>query len=1175
MKQEVKNLAKTWLKNSEKYKSFSDKIYAKKMDKFFQNSRDKSVVISMMDKAFRPNKNRDIARVIGRIPHLSFLSFFEQILVGLFNVTRSFCYFFSIPLLKKFIYFTTSKYVLFGCDKTLEKRIRKNLQSGLNTNLNRVGELLLGEDDAKKRIEQYVRDLENPAINCISIKISTIYSQISSIAFEQTVLELVDRISIIYRAAKNNKYTCEKTGQKLTKLVNFDMEEYRDLAITVETFIRALSKDEFKDLTAGIALQAYLPDSFLYLQKITNWAKQRVENKGAPARVRIVKGANMDMELFESREKNWSAAPFSSKAMTDANYKKMIEFSLQKENISAVKIGVASHNLFDIGYVYLLAKQNDALDFVTFEMLSGMSEHVAKMFAKELKLNVLIYLPFSSKKDFVSSIGYLVRRLDENTSPDNYLRYLNGLEENQENLEMLEKKFEESLELKAQNNFPINRVQNRLQEGSVIDFDNFGKTYQSSEDTDFSLPQNYEFAQNIKNKWQNISNLKVCAVIAGREIPPLDESHKIKDHNTDEKIVGYYHGSTIEEAHEALICADTSDSWRNLSTRGRLSIIAKVVDNIRARRGDLIGIMALETGKSFIESDGEISEAIDFGNYYSHSLLQMESEVIFVNFSAKKNVLVLSPWNFPLAIPAGGIFAALIAGSNVIFKPSNLATAVGYELAKCFFDAGVPKDALQFIPSFNSAVAMELTKSKLIDMIVFTGGTNTALSIIKNNPEVKIIAETGGKNVTIVTKYADKDQAIKNVLQSAFSSAGQKCSATSIFALEEEIYDDEKFLHTLIDAVESLVVDYAWNLKTKVNSIIRKPTVDLEYGLTSLESHERWLVKPKCMNENKTLWTPGLKIGTKIGDKSHFTEFFGPVLAIMKIKDLQGGIELANSTGYGLTSALESLNKDEQLFWKGSIQAGNLYINRPSTGAIVERQPFGGMNKSAFGTGTKAGGLNYIYQFFNFSNDEAKKKSLKVVAPLLECEYFKKIAEDLTLRDEHSILAVLQDYITNYKNYFSQEFDYQKILGQSNITRFLQLPNIVIRADKSSACKDLILSILAAKLCVKKTTISIDVDVFEEKISQINKISSEILSGASLVKQDETSFANDMQNFKRARIIGKISLPFFKKKAATTGMSVIGEDLIYKGRVELLHYLQEQSISNNYHRFGYTSNNEL
>ena len=373
-------------------------------------------------------------------------------------------------------------------------------------------------------------------------------------------------------------------------------------------------------------------------------------------------------------------------------------------------------------------------------------------------------------------------------------------------------------------------------------------------------------------------------------------------------------------------------------------------------------------------------------------------------------------------------------------------------------------------------------------------------------------------------------------------------------------------MHTLVDAATSLTVDGAWNFKTKINPLIRKPLADLEYALTNLEPHERWLLKPKCLNKNQTLWSPGLKIGTKMGDKSHMTEFFGPVLTIMKIDNLEEGIKLVNDTGYGLTSALESLNDDEQNLWKEKIEAGNLYINRSSTGAVVERQPFGGMNKSAFGTGIKAGGLNYIYQFFNFDNASQVPNFKASQYVEIKGYNLKNVAEDLAKNDRHDILPVFKNYVNAYDQYFSQEIDYQKIPGQSNITRFLKLPNIAIRAHQSCSVKDLILAILAAKLCVNEVHLSIEKD---NLIEEINKISPAILWQVKIVIQNNEEFAQQIEKFKRVRIIGKNALDIFKQKAAKTGLAVIGEDVIYQGRVELLHYLQEQSVSNNYHRFGY------
>lgn len=224
----------------------------------------------------------------------------------------------------------------------------------------------------------------------------------------------------------------------------------------------------------------------------------------------------------------------------------------------------------------------------------------------------------------------------------------------------------------------------------------------------------------------------------------------------------------------------------------------------------------------------------------------------------------------------------------------------------------------------------------------------------------------------------------------------------------------------------------------------------------------------------------------------------------MKIDDLEQGIELVNSTGYGLTSALESLNDDEQLLWKDKIEAGNLYINRSSTGAVVERQPFGGMNKSAFGTGTKAGGLNYIYQFFNFDN-VSQIPNFKASQYVEVAGYnLKNIVEDLTKDDAHSILPVFKNYVNIFNQYFSQEIDYQKIPGQSNVTRFLKLPNIAIRTHHSCSIKDVIIAILAAKLCVHEITLSVD---NESVAAEIEKISPAILWHVKLAVQNNEEFS--------------------------------------------------------------------
>lgn len=1158
-----------WLKDSRKFLSWRDYRMAIKMNKLFEREKDKSILISIMDRAFRAKSKKDIAASITEIFEdegtPKFFNVLEKAGIFLFKSTSKFLYFFTVPLLKNYIIYFSSRYILFGEDKNLIQRIKANAGFNLSTNVNRVGELLLGEEEAKRRIKRYIKDLETVEIKCVSIKISTIYSQITSISFDDAVKDLTSAITLIYRAAKSNPYIDSK-GEKRYKLVNFDMEEYRDLSITVAVFKNALSSPEFLDLQAGIALQAYIPDSFLYLEEIIEFAKERLKKGGAPLRVRIVKGANMEMERFESLEKNWDLATFREKSLTDSNYKKMLLKALSPENIKAVHIGMASHNLFDIAYFYTIARSLDALDLCVFEMLSGMSEGVAKFLAKKHGLNVLLYLPFSSKEDFISSIGYLIRRLDENTGADNYLRYIHALSignrDEKTIWKILKEKFSHSLRLPVNSPLP-NRKQDRI-EGKCDELRSV--KFINEPDTDFSLKSNLKWAAHLREKYSNFSHFNVPSIVSGKQIYPV-EGNEVKIFNSTDKkkLIGSFYNADPAVASNALDYAiKNQEYWINLSFLEKKSILQKAVLNIKQRRGDFMGIMAIETGKVFTESDSEISEAIDFGNFYLNAFEKL-LKADFPKFKPLGLCLVLTPWNFPFAIPAGGIFAALITGNNVIFKPSNLASLTGYELAKCFWDAGVPNSALQFITSEKLETAVTLTKAKEVNFVVFTGSTETALNIISSKPDVKIAAETGGKNFTIATRYADRDSIIKNILHSAFSNSGQKCSATSVLALETELYRDHNFLSSLKDAVLSLKTGYSLLPYIKIGPLVRKPLPLLLQALTSLEEGEEWLVKPQILNNDHTLWSPGVKINVKRGSKSVCEEFFGPLLAIIEIKSLEEGIEIANKSGYGLTSGLESLSIKEQELWVRKIEAGNLYINRPTTGAMVERQPFGGFNKSAFGRGIKAGGENYIKQFLCFEKRE--KSVLKTDSK--NNVHLEKLASFLGIRKKILNNSTFAGYMEEYLNYFTAFTDTQQIPGQQNIVRFLPVSKMAVRILSGTTFEDALNMMFISLLMLKSATIIFETtashDIFlKEELFQL------LQKKFKIIIQNKTEFINIISSFERIKFASPSEVsPEILQEAAKKGVYISDERITKDPRLDLLHFVKEQSISYNYHRYGY------
>ncbi|MGH9114207.1 MAG: aldehyde dehydrogenase family protein, partial [Acidimicrobiales bacterium] len=329
-------------------------------------------------------------------------------------------------------------------------------------------------------------------------------------------------------------------------------------------------------------------------------------------------------------------------------------------------------------------------------------------------------------------------------------------------------------------------------------------------------------------------------------------------------------------------------------------------------------------------------------------------------FRPHGTVVVASPWNFPLSIPAGGVLAALAAGNAVILKPAPEAIAVAAEMARALWAGGVPAPALQFLPCVDGDASRLLITHPGVDSVVLTGSWDTARMFLGWRPALRLHAETSGKNAIVVTATADLDEAIADMVHSAFGHAGQKCSAASLAILESPVHDDPRFLGRLADAVRSLRCGPAWDPTTTMGPLIRPPEGPLLEALTTLSPGESWLVEPAPLDGHRHLWSPGVKIGVRPGSAFHLTECFGPVLGIMRAADLDQAIALQNQPAHGLTAGLHALDPAEIETWRDRVEAGNLYVNRGITGAVVQRQPFGGWKRSVVGPGAKAGGPNYV-----------------------------------------------------------------------------------------------------------------------------------------------------------------------------------------------------------------------
>ncbi|MDZ7724122.1 MAG: bifunctional proline dehydrogenase/L-glutamate gamma-semialdehyde dehydrogenase [candidate division KSB1 bacterium] len=964
--------------------------------------------------------------------------------------------------------------------------LKKRRKAGVRMNINHLGEAVLGEEELLDRLKTYLEDLKRPDIEYISVKISTIYSQISSLAFEHTTEILIDRLTQLFRAARDHEFV-RPDGSRGSKFVNLDMEEYRDMEITKEAFIRTLNMDEFKTHAAGIVLQAYIPDSYPMQKEITDWAKARVANGGAPIKLRIVKGANMEMELVESSIKNWPLAPYDNKLKVDANYRRMVQYGMQPENIEAVHLGIASHNLFELAYAYVLAQQNKVTQYFSFEMLEGMADHVRRAI-QETDEEMVLYAPVSTKEQFISAIAYLVRRLDENTGEENFLRYSPNLKVDSEEWAYLKQQFIDSCEHMDHVGDKPNRIQNRITETFP---DKMGPRvtgeFYNEPDTDWSLPGNRKWADNIRKTWMKSADtepVEIPLVINGKEINKKRETRDCIDPSQFHAKVrtAVYNMANEDDLEKAVQTAKKDpDGWRDKTARERHEILSRVAMELRTARGDLIGSAAANTGKVFTESDPEVSEAIDFVEFYGFEASHY-NDIENLSCSGKGVGLVISPWNFPIAIPCGGVVASLAAGNTVIFKPASDAVLTAYILCQCFWRAGVSQKTLQFVPCAGSKVGDKLTAHPDVDYIILTGGTDTGMRILKNRPDVFLAAETGGKNATIVTAMSDRDQAVKNIIHSAYSNCGQKCSATSMVILEKEVYEDEKFKKQLVDAAKSYSAGSAWEFHNKMGTLIHPPKGDLENAVSKLEPGESWALKPEMVDDNPYIWTPGIKYGVKPGSYTCMTEFFGPVIGVVCAENLDHAIEIVNSTGYGLTSGLESLDQREQEKWKQGIKAGNLYINRGTTGAVVLRQPFGGMGKSALGAGIKAGSPSYVAQFMNFTDtDMPPAGPIDKDHPLLKEAHHWKQELDWNMMsdlepDLRKTIRAIKSYIYHFELEFGRENDYFHLRGQDNILRYLPLGKVLVRVHKKDSLFEVLARIAAVHITGNELIVSLPPD---------------------------------------------------------------------------------------------------
>lgn len=837
--------------------------------------------------------------------------------------------------------------------------VRELRAAGLGFTLDLLGEAVISEPEAERYQQQYLDLLsglsaevnawpEDPQIDRddrgpiprvnVSLKLSALDARFNPADPDGTYDRVVDRLRPILRLA-----------QECDAFVNVDMEQYSYKPLTYEIFKRVLTEDEFRGVSdVGIVVQAYLQDSGDDLDSLLEWADER----GTPVAVRLVKGAYWDYETVVALSHGWPIPVYRQKWQSDDNFERLTRVLM--ENHARLRPAIASHNLRSLSHSLAWAKVLE-LPPGAFElqMLYGMAGDQAELFS-ELGHRVRIYTPFG---ELIPGMAYLVRRLLENTSNDSFLRHSYDASASIEELLMQPAKVGAKMPPPPADPEP---------------------EFRNEPPTDFSRAENRKAMKEALDEVRSQFGREYPLVIGGRAVDTTRKLTSVNPSNTAEK-VGVVACATADHATDAIEAARRAfPQWMRTSPEHRAEYLELTAAEMRMRRFELAAWMVFECGKPWREADADVAEAIDFCMYYAQQMrrlaagheVQVPGEENLYFYRPRGVAVVIAPWNFPLAILTGMTAAALVTGNTVVMKPAEQSPIIAAKLMEVFRDAGVPDGVVNYLPGIGEEVGPELVGSPSVDLIAFTGSREVGLGINAKAAETDprqtsvkhVIAEMGGKNAIIVDDDADLDEAVAGVVQSAFGYAGQKCSACSRVIVLDAAY--EAFLERLTEATRSLKLGPAEDPGTDVGPVIDddartrvKRYIDLGKEVNALALG----VEAGPLAKKGYFVGPHVFTTVRPEDKLATEEIFGPVLAVFKVRDFDEALRLANGTNYALTAGVFSRSPENLRKARRDLVAGNVYLNRGITGALVHRQPFGGFKMS--GIGTKAGGPDYLLQF--------------------------------------------------------------------------------------------------------------------------------------------------------------------------------------------------------------------
>jgi RHH-type transcriptional regulator, proline utilization regulon repressor / proline dehydrogenase / delta 1-pyrroline-5-carboxylate dehydrogenase len=869
-----------------------------------------------------------------------------------------------------------AQFVAGATPEDLVKQLRKNTRAGIATTIDLLGETVISEAEADAFLQRNLAVLDTvaaelsklpapgfsdigpagvlPRLN-LSVKVSALTPDVHPADPESSIAALKQRLRPILRRAR-----------EVGAFINFDMESYKLKDLTLALFKSILEEPEFKPssdpdaCTIGIALQAYLRECERDLRDLIAWARQQRRRIG----VRLVKGAYWDFETMLAQQRAWPIPVWSRKPESDANFEKLSVLLL--ENSDVISPAFATHNVRSCAHALAQAERLriDPRAF-EFQALFGMADELKHALVAS-KFRVREYCAIG---ELLPGMAYLVRRLLENTSNEGFLRQKNMGEATKDQL------LTNPVTLLDSSSPGVRAPRGHSQLTPKK------HAFENVPNTDYALAPNRE---------QQRAALRAVGGQLGRKHPLVISGKKIADREfiastnpaNPKQTVGYWARATVADADAAVVAARAAfPAWRAKSVDERARVLERAAELMSARRFELNAWETFEAGKPWIEADADISEAIDFCRFYAAEMRRLDRSEITQQVPGESCTrvhtprgvgVVIAPWNFPLAILTGLTVAPLVAGNTMIMKPAEQTTVIAAVLMDILLEAGTPPGVINFLPGRGEDVGAHLVAHRDVDWIAFTGSRAVGCKIWETAGRTvagqtnlkKVVCEMGGKNALIIDNDADLDEAIPAALYSAFGFSGQKCSALSRLIVLDEIY--AAFVERFLAACASVPVGDPMLPGTVVGPVIDADARAKILGLIEQGKQEAKLafqaqLAPELVATGGYYVPPTVFVDVKPNAVIAREEIFGPVVAILRAKDLDDAFAIANGVDYALTGGLFSRSPTALERARRGLMVGNLYLNRGITGAIVERHPFGGFKMS--GGGTKAGGKGYLENF--------------------------------------------------------------------------------------------------------------------------------------------------------------------------------------------------------------------